>query len=217
MYDIKLKKSMENFKNNYNSPIAGSYKIIEDISGSSEKNKEGLTPFKESLELAEELLAKYKTAMNNISYKEIEGYEPQNNYDKSIKHYLSNVPDNIRERFQAHGILQRQGYLETFAGALNILANESIKGYCGSLSKKDSQFGSRTHGDFLVISRIDKQLSIKDDSQKAISNEIGWRADIGAFVIDTRFYPLIDELKILFPDVNIIKASELPAYLNKQN
>ena len=48
-----------------------------------------------------------------------------------------------------------------------------------------------------------------------IFNEIGWEADIGAIVVNTKYYPLVEEFKEMFPDVNIIKANELSEYFQK--
>ncbi len=104
------------------------------------------------------------------------------------------------------------------------MANKSIKGEVDTLgvsSYEDAGIGKSikrfafTKGDFLVVSKFDKSLPMRDEKEGGLkNNEIGWEADIGAFVVDVHYYPLVDELKSTFPGVNIIKANELPGYFD---
>jgi hypothetical protein len=211
---------MEKHEGNFDLPDSGFNDVIENISqqrGESHK-QEKLVTYTESLQLAKELSSQYETTIKSNMYKDVDGWgEPYTDYQKSIGYYLKQIPDDIQERFQGHGIT-RNDEIDQLAGALNILANKSIKGYCGRLGGETTGYEARTNGNFLVVSRIDKGLPItkeQDGRQQSISDEIGWKADIGAFVVDTKYYPMIDELKIMFPDVNIIKANELPSYLTK--
>ncbi|MFH1428048.1 MAG: hypothetical protein ABIG60_06035, partial [Patescibacteria group bacterium] len=172
-----------------------------------------------SLELAEKLFAKYESRIRDNMGKDIDGWgEPYTEYQKSIYHFLEKIPNDILERFQGHGIIRKSTF-DQLAGALNILANKSIKGECGRLGGEIYGYGAYKGGDFLVISKIDKGLPIteeRDGRQQSVFNEIGWIADIGAFVIDTEYYPMVEELKRIFPDVNIIKANELTEYLKSE-
>ncbi len=184
----------------------------EESSGSKE-----LVSFEESLKIAHDLLEKYGDAMKSQYGQDIDGWEGLvfKDYQKSIGHYIETMPDDVLKHFSAHGIT-RYSIEDRLAGALNILANKAIKGECGSLERNRGQFGAYTSGDFLVVSKPDKPLPMteeKDGRQQSVFNEVGWMAEIGAFIVDTKYYPMVNELRRMFPDVNIIKANQLPEYL----
>jgi hypothetical protein len=73
--------------------------------------------------------------------------------------------------------------------------------------------------DFLIISSFDKPLHKESDLMEADKKETKysktdlWEAQIGAVVVNTHFYPMVEEFKKMFPDLNIIKANELAEYL----
>jgi len=214
---------MNNHEEKFHLPDSGFNETIRDILQQHEKpsKPKELVPHEESLELAKKLFAKYESQIRDNMGKDIDGWgEPYTDYQKSIQHFLEKIPDDILERFHGHGIT-RKSTLDQLAGVLNILVNKSIKGECGPLGGKTGypNVGAYKRGDFLVISKIDKGLPIteeRDGHQQPIFNEVGWMANIGAFVIDARYYPMVEELKRMFPDVNIIKANELTEYLKAE-
>lgn len=209
---------MEEREQKFNLPASGFNEIIKNIS-SKEKESDKLITFEESMEIAKKLSEKYKTQIEENLYKDIDNWgEPYTDYQKSIEHFLKEVPEDTLKHFQGHGITKKST-LDQLAGALNILANKSIKGWCGPLEGSTQGYNAYRRGFFLIISNFDKPLaSFKKDNNENIpeTNEIGWLADIGAFVIDTKYYPIVEELKKMFPEVNIIKANELTQYFKKQ-
>jgi|GEM_PF-1338574 len=200
-------------------PDSGFDQMIENVTSERETGSapRELVPLAESLELAKSLLTKYESEMKGQYGKDIDGWSDGlvfTDYQKSIAHYIEETPHDILKRFSAHGVT-RKSEIDRIAGALNILANKSIKGECGPLVGS-GQLKAYISGDFLVISKLDMPLPIldaRDGRQQSRMNGIGWLAEIGAFVVDTRYYPMIDELRRMFPDVNIIKANQLPEYL----
>lgn len=181
---------------------------------SSFEREKRLVPYEESLKQAKQLWDRYQDEFRKNINKDVDGWgEPYTDYQKSIKHFLDQVPDEIRERYSAHGIT-RDSSLEQLASALNILANKSIEGSAGPLGG-GAMFRAWTSGDFLVVSKEGQPLSKwkeMDGEQQKVFNKIGWEANIGSMIVDTRYYPIVDELKEMYPDVNIIKANEIPVY-----
>jgi len=91
------------------------------------------------------------------------------------------------------------------------LENSTIKGDQGPIG--GGQLGAYTNVDFLIVSHVDVDLF---GGQDFVKNEIGFVSNIGAYVIGSRFYPIIDELKFMYPDRNIIRADSIFEYVNKE-
>ncbi|TSA46205.1 hypothetical protein D4R51_00485 [bacterium] len=187
-----------------------------------EQHEKKLVSYEESLKLAKDLLTRYQEKIRENMDKDVDGWgEFYTSFQKSIGHFLEQIPEDILRHYDAHGIT-RNDTIDQLAACLSILSNKSIRGEVGILgvSGYESQgIGNPikrfafTKGDFLVVSKFDKPLPIQDEKEGSLkNNETGWEADIGAFVVDVHYYPLVDELKDRFPDVNIIKANELPLY-----
>jgi hypothetical protein len=211
-------------ENNFSIPDSGFSEALKNIESErnikkdTENNQEKeIVPFQESLKLANELLARYDKEIRANMGKNIDGWSELifTDFQKSIKHFTQETPEEILTHFQGHGIT-KFSHPEQLAAALNIMANKAIKGYCGQLGGP-SNLNAYTRGDFLVLSKYDKTLPVQDEKGEGKFNEIGWMADIGAFVIDVKYYLIVEELKKMFPDINIIKANELPQYLKKNN
>lgn len=179
-----------------------------------------LVTYEESRKLAEELLARFKNEILGNMQKDVDGWGPvYADFQNSIKHFLKEVPEDILKHYGAHGIT-KGSEVDRLAGALNILANRSMKGWYGPLGGEAGGYNAYRNGDFLVVSKFDKSLAIKEEKggeEKPVFDAMGWKADIGAFVVDVRFYPLIEEFKKMFPDVNIIRANEIPGYFETDN
>ena len=89
------------------------------------------------------------------------------------------------------------------AAVLNILSTGEIKGYWAPL-KNSGYINAYTSGPFLILSHKYKTLMS------------GQKQSIGAVVVNAEFYPLVEKLKKIFPDMNIIKASEMYDYMRKE-
>ena len=188
------------------------------------KTSEGkVVSYKESLELAKSLLEKYKNEILQNRDKDVDGFdngELYTDFQKSIKHFMIEIPEDIKKHYSGHGITRNSG-LDQLAGFLNIAANKAIKGYCGLIVGSDG-YNAYTHGDFIILSKKDINLPVKEFSSKSREEEsvfieidngnLAWKANIGAMVVDVKYYPLVEELKKMFPEINIIKANELPKY-----
>lgn len=87
-----------------------------------------LITFEESKKLAEELLSRFKNEILSNMQKNVDGWGPAYaDYQNSIKHFLKKVPEDTLEHYGAHGIT-KGSEVDRLAGALNILANRSMKG-----------------------------------------------------------------------------------------
>lgn len=182
------------------------------------ESKENLFTWEQSIELAKNLLEKYRGEIKTNQGKDIDGFDNGNvysDYQKSIIHFLEQVPKEIQALYTGHGIT-RGSELEKLAAAISIIANKSIRGDTGQL--KDSIYlDTYTKGDFVVLSRKGENLVDlnPDETGRNVPSfnfEKAWQANIGAFVIDVKYYPLVEELRKRFPNVNIIRANELPNY-----
>lgn len=170
-------------------------------------------PFEESLRVATDLLARYPETGKMGAPPENELSDEERgllDFGKNgISHFLKPIPHSLQERFKGHGIYGKddQGNL---AVLINILQNKAIKGWASPL--KNSGWQDTKMADFLVLSHIDKPLKDEGESR----NAIGFVAKPGAYVLDVKFYPVIDELRRMFPDANIIHASDVGDYMQQQ-
>lgn len=182
-----------------------------------------IVPFKQSLELAIKLYAEFELAMRANLQKEMDGVREAKDYPNLIRHFLKQIPDDIAEQFMGHGITKTSGVIENptpgqLAALLNIMANHAIKGDWGEI-RNSGYINAYDSGPFLILSKKGKNLGLKrilDSEGKDRGweqNEIGPLVDIGAVVVNAQFYPMVERLRDLFPDINIIKASELPDYM----
>ena len=175
---------------------------------------------------AEELLASHEQEILDNMYKEVDGVEvTHSDYPGLIEHFVRQVPEEQLKRFWGHGITRGRD-IDQLSSALNLLENKVM---VGDSSQLKSVFQSAwTEGPFLVISEKDESLVLGKTFEERGKNVIkigehrytgedvkAIKINIGAFVIDAKFYPLVEELRKRFPDVNIIYARDLPAYLSK--
>jgi hypothetical protein len=197
---------MVNFENQINE---------DSISESIPEVEQNIASVESSEQLAKELLSRHESEIRANLQKDVDGWgNPYTDYQDSTRHFLETIPEVIRQRYYGHGIT-RKGEADRLAAALNIMANKSIKGECGPLSGANcpviDAYQHRT--EFLVISKIDNPLPLKP----SIFNKAGqWKADIGAVIVNVKYYPLVNELRELFPEINIIKANELQEYFPKE-
>lgn len=122
-----------------------------------------------------------------------------------ISLYLKDVPEEVQKRFVGHGIT-RQDATGNLAALISIIQDNVLKGDSAPLRGSPQQDAFST-ADFFIISHLDKQLiSVRTPNGQAT-------VDVGAYIIDTKFYPLVEKLKGLFPNANIIRANELADYI----
>ncbi len=208
---------MNEHEKQFHLPDSGFDKVLGNITKAPEVKKEKrLITYEESLELAKDLLNRHKNEILGQKDKDVDGWgTPYTDHQKSIRHFIDKTPQDILERFVGHGITKK-GEIDRLAAALNILANKSIQGSCGQLAGNIGGYNAYKDGDFIVISKLDTNFRIMQELDGRLQpelNEIGLLVNIGAFVVDTKYYSMVEELKTMFPDVNMIKANELPEYL----
>ena len=172
--------------------------------------QENFVSVEESKKLAQELLTKYDSEIMLQAHKDINGWNMPfavEMYQNAIGHYLEEIPEETLGHYWAHGI-SRGRDLEWLAGALNVLANGGIKGDVGKLNGMFQGF--MTQSSFLVILEKDNPFP---NGKPEKPDETGlFKVNVGALIVNTKFYPLVDELKSMFPDRIIIKANEIPEY-----
>lgn len=171
-------------------------------------------PYEECCERAKILFAKYKDEIRANLQVDMEGATALSDYVNLIGHYLKKIPTEIQEHYYGHGIT-RNGVLDRLAAAIAILENNVIKGDFAAL-ENSGYINAYKDSDFLVLSKKDQRLDVKDAEGKQVRWNKCWVANIGAFVVNSRFYPMVDELKQLYPDVNIIRPRELQKYFEEQ-
>lgn len=174
--------------------------------------KQEFVPFEESEKLAQELLEKYDAEITAQANQDVNGWNPSFSmemYQNAIDHYLRDIPVETLEHYWAHGITRGRD-LEWVTAALNILSNGGIRGDVGKLSGMYSGF--MTQCNFLVVLEKDNPFP---GGKPQRPDETGlFKINVGALVVNTKFYPLVDELRSMFPNRNIIKANEIPEYFN---
>lgn len=175
------------------------------------------TSYKESCLLARDLLQKYKEKIMHEYYaKDVEGLGGiiESEYQDLITYFMDKIDNSEKKPFSGHGVIPRGEEVFQLGAGLNIMANKRIIGSVGHLDKEQGFNKAWTrNADFFILSKKGKPLKSKDQSE----SKNGWNADIGAFVVNTHFYALVDEFKKMFPDVNIIKANELEDYFNSDS
>jgi len=208
--------------------------------------KKDFVPYEKSLQIAEGLLKKYNSAIvahikeiqekyaNELSkHKDwrvglkiggVEGVDGIRFAKRdAIRPVLKQFSEEDLQRFSGHGI-SRGLHENILAAFINILENSFIKGDVGHINvHAKGDYGSRTHSDtnadFFIISHADKRLGLfpkNETDKKLLYNKGAWAADAGAFVVNYDFYPIIDELRKMYPYANIVKANELSDFIEKE-
>jgi len=177
---------------------------------------------------AAELMASHQKEIEDIAYTEVDGVDGNyghDGYPNLIAHFTREVPEEQLQRFWGHGIT-RGRVLDQLTAAINILENRAMIGDSAQL--KSSWQSTWTDGPFLVISEKDKALVLGNTHEERGRNLLtiganpytgedvrAIKINIEALVVNAKFYPLVEDLRKRFPDVNIIYARDLPAYLSQ--
>lgn len=173
---------------------------------------ESLVSYIESRKIAEQLMQTHRDVV----------IENANNFldknRKTIADHLRNIPDEKLQRFVAHGVTKGgPGEWGNVAAFINILQNQYIKGDTGTLGHTgDGWIPAYKKGDFLIVSHADKQLAIRGTQrhEPGIGNVI--KIDAGAYVVNVDYDSIVEELRSLFPNKNILKADELSDYIERE-
>ena len=194
-------------------------------SGEPKLDEKELIPFEKSMEVATSLLAEHGEEIHDIDATGI--YSKSNllteedrraiQYGGSATEYFfRKFPDAILERFVGHGMFRKE-QKERLASLINVLQNRFIQGDCARL-QNSGYYDAVYDADFVIISYLDKHLLAYSDSENRLveRNDIGWLADIGACVVDAKFYPIVEDLRRMFPDINIIKANEIENFITQE-
>lgn len=173
-----------------------------------------LVPIEESRKEANRLLKKYETELQlaeKVPYdKEISELPT----DSAIKHFMNERPGVLHE-FIGHGVNKgtREDKLAAF---LNILSNRTIIGDTGPLTYNGMAVTAYTRSPFLLLSHYRQELVARGQDGRPKRNIVGEEVNVGAFVVNNDFYPIVDELREMFSGVNIIKANELASYISAE-
>ena len=139
-------------------------------------------------------------------------------WQNGMYHFMSLIKPEVLERFFGHGIT-RGNEIDRVAALHSIINNSMIKGDAGLLA--NSGHVNAFIAPIMIISYVDQPLMSKN-FYEANPQEIqripyiGWKANIGAIVLDVKYYPLINEFKKIAPKYNFIKSEDLPAYFQSQ-
>ncbi|MBU6447493.1 hypothetical protein KGQ24_01465 [Patescibacteria group bacterium] len=166
---------------------------------------QGLVPYEVSLAKAKQLYEKY---WEQIAQRQRE----KDPYGRGLK--LNTVPEETLKHYNGHGIT-RGGVEENLAALLNILTNKTIKGWEAPLKSNDGH-DAWTGGDFMIISHPDSTLSIREGGKVKKINDLGMEVNIGGVIVAPRMTPIIEELKKLFPNVEIVSGEDAPKYLSSK-
>ena len=187
---------------------------MEKVSESQQENP--LISYDQSFALATRLFKEYH---DKLTLADLENFGHANTGD-----FINKIPTDLREKFIGHGITRGGKYhteADLLAAFINILDNSTIKGDCGSLIS--GQLGAFARADLLILSHYNTHLISKNSLDNTesqgkymVHNEIGWIANIGAYVVSNKYYPILDELKKLYPDKNIIRTDEIVKYVEKE-
>lgn len=177
------------------------------------KEVKNLVSYEKSFALAQRLYEQYH---DELVLADNENFGRRDTIDT-----IRQIPDEVKERFYGHGITRsgkNRTEFDKLAAFINILDNESIIGDYGSL--KGGQHGVFSNADFLILSHCDTPLgtaqSDTGDGKGLVKNEIGWIANIGAFVVSNKYVPILEALKKIYPDKKIITTKEIPEYISEE-
>lgn len=149
------------------------------------------------------------------------GVEGEQQIDAALKQFS---PELLHE-FWGHGITKGQK-IDKIASLIGVLKTHAIKGDTAPLANS-GHLNAYTDGAFLLISRKGKGLiEYESDSRTPVFVDLGEevssgsrkgvKVSIGAVVANGHYEPLVDSLREMFPNENIIRASELPGYIKRE-
>lgn len=169
---------------------------------------------------AVEILTLLKDKINEMKKYKVHDIEGgmEGPWQNGMQYFMSQIKPEVLERFFGHGIT-RGNEINKVAALFAILNDGVIKGDSGLLA--NSGHVNAFVAPFMILSHVDKPLMDREyykthQSELQSIQYTGWKAKIGAIVIDIKYYPLIEELKKRKPEYNIIRSEDLPAYFQSQ-
>lgn len=140
---------------------------------------------------------------------------------RSIARALEQFPDEVLHGYWGHGVT-RGGEIGNLAAALSMLQHNAFIGSSARLAGS-GYVDAWSHGDFLALSKKDAMLSpsLANNKPQRVAFKFksgqvkyGLRMDLGALVVSDQFVPIIESMRMMFPQANIIPAAELANYIN---
>jgi hypothetical protein len=202
---------------------------MEDFPNSIEQRK-GIVSEKECRKIAEDILARYQQAiLEKVNYPVDDGglLEPAM-ANVAIEKNLRKIPSQTLREYRGHGVT-RGNHVDRLTAAISILENEAMKGDCARLAES-GRIDAYADGDFLAVSRKGDQFmewSGEGGDRRPVFVSLGENEytgkDIravkirpGALVVNAYFYPIVEELRRMFPGKKILYANELQDYIKSE-
>jgi hypothetical protein len=175
--------------------------------------KEGVVSFEDSCTQAKRLIEKYHNQIaeaDNFPFdKGVSEFQP----DRAIDFFLKQFPDEVLRDFLGHGV-SKMDEVSIVGAFLNVISNKTLKGDYGPLvSGPGTYIPAYRRSPFLILSHYRQDLASRESNDLVRRNNLGLVIEPGAFVVNNKYYPLVNELREMFPGENIIKANELPIYI----
>ncbi len=190
-------------------------------------NKESIVISQENCRReAQELLNKHQAEIISNIGQEVDGVKPFGEpYPNLLEENLRSIPPEILSRYWSHGITRRDD-LDQLTAGISILHNSFIKGDTARLANS-GHIDAYPDGSFLLVSKKDKSLIPGEtfEDRKAQRVILGERSDgspdaaikveIGALIVNTKFYPLVEDLRLKFPGIEILYARQVAEYFSR--
>lgn len=176
------------------------------------KRQPEIVSFEDSCTQAKGILERYRRQINEAHHQSPDPGVNAFNPDRAIEFFLQQFPREVQEEFFGHGIV-KGNEIQQLGALLNILSNKIMKGDSGRLIQGARTFiPAYTRAPFLVLSHYKQNLAIRGESRR-LPNGSGVAVNPGAYVVNGPYYPIVEELRSTFPKENIIRANELPNYV----
>ncbi|MGB7957904.1 MAG: hypothetical protein WCF77_03650 [Minisyncoccia bacterium] len=181
----------------------------------------------ECRKIAEDVLARYQKEIAENRDRPVDGIEwwyasPQRGV---IEDHLRQFPPDVLRHYYGHGVT-RGDQLDHLTAAISILTNNAVQGGVARL-EGSGYADAYTNGSFLAVSRRDDEMIDRDKNKAPALVSLGqnqytgkeitaMKIHPGALVVNAEFYPIVPELRAMFPEANILYANELPDYIKEE-
>lgn len=175
--------------------------------------------------IAEDLYARYQRELLENRSRPVDGNKWWYASGQGvIEDHLQQFPPEVLNHYWGHGVT-KGSELDHLTAAISILANGAIRGSTAPL-RSSGYVDAYTNGSFFVISRKGGQLiergddrmplfvAVKGDESTPETRAI--KINPGAVIVNAQFYPLVEELRRMFPGQNILYANQLPEYIRAE-
>jgi hypothetical protein len=192
---------------------------------SSQNERPPLTQ-EECRKIAEDIYAGHEKELLEHQYEPVDGDTWWAASDRGvIDNHLEQFSPEMLHGYWGHGIT-RGDHIDRLTAAISMLSDNAMRGDTAPLANS-GYVDAYTNGDFLAVSHKGERLMELGDDQKPISISLGKNPytgeDIeavkikpGAVVVNAWYYPIVPELRAMFPGANILYANELPEYIKEE-